>query len=260
MDVFLTDKAPNIIPKGVSISDMTSVLDAGQGESSPEMRWRWAVLEIVKDTLQVINEDCKKPRNPIWEDEARHRATAFLQLAFVNSIRKSPSQQPIPDYKQDLRPISRLARCYRSLYECTIRGPLECQNVLCDVFFGLASTYQPVVRNVDFRISSRPVSIDSHRRRALALFTSWAAQRTLERAFQLGSAGKMFLTLQPNCRSMVKLLLETNDPAGTFLARTDHELASRLAAKLQAEFVCHHEGVENSTLELRFPSGNARVW
>jgi hypothetical protein len=256
MDVFQTNEAPNVIPACMSISDMTRVLESGLNQNSAEMRWRWAVLDVMKDAMQIICATTKKPQNLIWREEARLRATSFLRLALVDSYGTTALQNCASRRKWNSQPVLRLARCYRSLNAENIQDDFDSRNVIRDVFVGLAATYRPVIKEIDFEISANSVKVGHNVCRALALFVSWATQRLLDRAARQDRTANARLTLNFNNRSMASLLFEANDSIWAFLDPSDLAIGSGLAESLQAEFVCRHGGRNGHILELRFPPGH----
>jgi hypothetical protein len=252
MEAFQVAEPSSIIPNGMRISDMTRMFEVEQVDASPEMRWRWALLKMATDTLHVIHHEAKGQSHSIWKEEARLRAAGLLQLALVDSFKAMPSHKGAWDCKWDHRPVSKLALCYRSLQQGTVRGRLDCENILRDAFLGLAAAYQPVVRNLDFQVSLHPISLGSEQRRALVLFTSCIVQGILERISGREGSGQALLALHSNGKSTASLLVQTSDPTAAILTSSGHEIASRLAANLGAEFVCRQGPVSGSILELRF--------
>ncbi len=228
-------------------------MELDQRRSRPKSNSRGGQLTLT----QVLSEGATQSTRSVWQDEARLRATAFLQLALVDSIKTIPSGNEFSDCAWDHRSVSKLARCYRSLRLNSVCEPFECGNILRDTLFGLAAAYRPVVLNFDLQVSFHPTLLGSHECRALALFTNCLLQGMLERASGRGGGGKARLKLNAVGRSMTSLLIQTSDPVTEIYSSSGYEIASRLAAKLNAEFVCRQGPANGNFLEVRFATGKA---
>jgi hypothetical protein len=258
MDGLQVAEQPSIIPKGTRISDMARAPNAEHVDAFPEIRWRGALLEIAADVLRVIHQEVEGPAHSIWKEEARLRANGFLQLALVDSVKAMPPRKGSGDCKLDLRSVSKLAHCYRSLQHSRLRGLIECENILQDAFFGLAAAYQPAVRNLDLQISLCPMLLRSDQCRALVLFMSCVVQGILRRASGCGGDGQALLKLSRIDPSTGHLLVQTSDPVASIFISSEYQIASRLAGALAAEFVCRQGTANGSILEMRFSTNQCQ--
>jgi hypothetical protein len=259
MNVVYAADSQMIIPDGVGISDMMKMFDAGKTETSAAMQWRWALLEMAADTLQLVHDDGRAESQTIWKDEGRLRAGGLLQLALVDSYRLALSRIGSKECKINLRQVARLAHCYRVLQNGSLSGSRPCDNFLRDAVLGLIAAYRPVVRNFDIQLSLLPVLLRCDQRRGLALFINSITQGVLERACLRGGGGRIRLMLAPADALSASLKMEISDPIAAIYESASYQLASRIASNLEANVVCKHDGQNGALLELIFATNSMQL-
>jgi hypothetical protein len=230
--------------------DITRLLEIESHNALPETRWRWALLDIAADTLQVIQQQDASENGTIWRDEARWRAARILQLALIDS--HSPVHVNVLDGKWDYQSAINLARCYHSLHQNDSTTLLDCKHLLRETLVGLVAAYRPIAPKFEIEFGLNPITLAADQRRGLILFASCIIHGLLERARARGCGGKTHMSLQADTKSTVRLRVQTLDPAELVMSTPSHEIASRLAASLGGELVCSQGPGRGSILNLQF--------
>lgn len=252
MDGLQVAELPRIVREETRYLDTMRLAETEHGDASPKLRWRWALFELVLDALRVVHHDAEEAGQPIWKEAARFRATGFLELALADLFGSRLPNAGHEDFKADLPSISRLAHCYLSLQHDRVRVPIACEDILQDTCLGLAAAYHPAIRTLNIQASSCPVRLHSGSRRALLLFISCVVQGMLGRASRLGNNAHALLTLSTLEPSIVNLQIETCDSNAEVFASPEYEIAIKLAAILEAEFICLRSPANGTILDLRF--------
>jgi hypothetical protein len=252
MDTLQTNERPGTLSKRMRLSNMSSASDIEQVDAFPGMRWRLAILELVGDVLRTTRRHVADPGQRMWSEEARLRATGFLDLALADPVRGPALTKRSRERRVDLQSIAKLALCYRSAQAHRPSGPLDCETILQDMSLGLAAAYQPAVRALDLQFSSHRMRIGASPCRALVLFMSCIVQGILGRAAKRGGDAQAWLKLNRIDASTGLLLVQTTDPVAAILASPEYGVASRLAGSLDGEFVCRQGRGDGSIVEVRF--------
>jgi hypothetical protein len=248
MKSFQAAEPLNIIPNGIKISDMTYLLENENSFTSSEMHWRRALLDMAVDTLPIIQQCGGTDQNAIWKDEARLRASRFLQLALVDA--RQPRHTGAPDCKWDHPSIAKLAHCYRALPQNNLRS--NTGHVFKNVLSGLAAAYRPILPKFEFQHAITAMPLRAGQCRALALLMGCLLQGSFERAVNHGGSGQCLLSLNSIGRSEVRLTIDTLEPAAVVAMASGHDIVSRLAAALDAELVYTRASSSETSLELQF--------
>ena len=234
----------------IQISDLTRMLDTENSEPAEAMRWRWAIIQIAMDSMNLMSQIPKTEISRLWEEEARFRSSRLLNLALIESFRNPASARNTSASRWTRQSVTELGGCYRSVQQDGRSRSRGGEMFLHDMLRGLIGTYKPVMGDFNLRALLQPVLLDASQRRSLALFLNCITQGILERALQRGGAGHLNIALTSLGNATKTIVIQSSEPFGAIYDCPSHEIASKIAATLQGEFVCRKGS--QSAFELRF--------
>lgn len=216
------------------------------------LKWRQAVLRVVTETLDQISWVRASDDELIWKDEARLRASNFMELGFAD-IYSGIGGAKRYRYEDELASISALAGAYRVLAKCNGVELVEAEHLLKRFLDNLFAAYKPVCEmfTLDLRLSS--LKLSPQKCRALVLCAGMLLQGMLRQGLKGGFSGHLRIALLRESVSEYALEFNLAGRKMSFVGSPEFELACRLCGVFQAEISCNDAYDDRARVLLTFP-------
>lgn len=246
MALILSGGSKSILPDHIGLADMMKMLDAQREPLQPDMNWRWAVLDIVRDLLTQSQKLVYT--NQIFVEETKLRTEQFLRLAFADP----PMQAVVLQELWCVEDVVRLRYYYRHFHEYSKMNLLNCKTALASLTQALLAVYRPMVRHFNLQLILQPLTMPAAACRVLVLMASCILQALLHQSYIMCRGGACRFILERRTSSIIVLKIETLLLMQVMRKDEVWGIMSRLASHLGAEIV-HHPGLgENDSLEISF--------
>ena len=237
------------------------VLNSPQGVSI-EIEGPAEILESFRDRLQnerpraaIINKVEFSLMDPLWTEEAMHRAYSLVNLTFALDRRAPLCHNDIVTARMEQALSRNIAACFRSLAISDDKKILPCSDALRIIVRNLVELFGLAAGQISLEMSIERLVLPAFKRRSLVSAASELVINALRHAFDAPSSGHITVGLCRLGLSDAKLSI-SDDGRGIRPGRYGPSgIAFDLAALLESDLL-YSEAERGGTLaEITFPVG-----